>query len=193
MPQAKTLSEKELKIVLATVAQGRHPARNRALVLTSFRAGLRAGELAALRVGDVVGSDGEIQTEIRLKAEQTKGQRGRVVMIGDVLKKELSNYVSSLKNTKPDAPFFYSQVSRSGMSANTVAQLFLELSARNHGEFCSVKRAFENPESVNATFVAQQMQRSPFRQKMDSHDTKKKMQLDKDVNGYRDDCFFPVC
>ena len=130
MPQAKTLSEKELKIVLATVAQGRHPARNRALVLTSFRAGLRAGELAALRVGDVVGSDGEIQTEIRLKAEQTKGQRGRVVMIGDVLKKELSNYVSSLKNTKPDAPFFYSQVSRSGMSANTVAQLFLELYTR---------------------------------------------------------------
>ena len=29
MPQAKTLSEKELKIVLATVAQGRHARRNR--------------------------------------------------------------------------------------------------------------------------------------------------------------------
>ena len=60
MPQAKTLSDKELKIVLATVAQGRHAARNRAMVLMSFWAGMRAGELAALRVGDVVVPDGTI-------------------------------------------------------------------------------------------------------------------------------------
>ena len=60
MPQAKTLSEKELKIVLATVAQGRYAARNRAMVLMSFWAGMRAGELAALRIGDVVVSNGTI-------------------------------------------------------------------------------------------------------------------------------------
>jgi integrase/recombinase XerD len=130
MPQAKTLTEKELKIVLATVAQGRHSARNRAMVLTSFWAGMRAGELAALRVGDIVVPNGTIAAEVRLEADQTKGQRGRVVMLGDKLRKELAVYVCDLKSAEPLDPFFPSQVSRTGMSANTVAQLFLELYAR---------------------------------------------------------------
>jgi integrase/recombinase XerD len=130
MPQAKTLTEKELKIVLATVAQGRHAARNRAMVLTSFWAGMRAGELAALRIGDIVVPNGTIAAEVRLEADQTKGQRGRVVMLGDKLRKELAVYVCELKSAEPVDPFFPSQVSRTGMSANTIAQLFLEVYAR---------------------------------------------------------------
>jgi integrase/recombinase XerD len=127
MPQAKTLSDKELRIVLATVAQGRHAARNRAMVLMSYWAGMRAGEIAALRVGDVLVPNGTITGEIRLDADQTKGSRGRVVMLGDKLRKELAVYVSNLKVCTPDAPLFYSQQRREGMSANTVAQLFLEI------------------------------------------------------------------
>jgi integrase/recombinase XerD len=130
MPQAKTLTEKELKIVLATIATGRHAARNRAMVLTSFWAGMRAGELAALRVGDIVVPNGTIAVEVRLEADQTKGQRGRVVMLGDKLRKELAVYVETLGYPPDDGPFFYSQVMRSGLSANTVAQLFLDLYAR---------------------------------------------------------------
>jgi integrase/recombinase XerD len=125
MPQAKTLSEKELKIVLATVAQGRHAARNRAMVLTSFWAGMRAGELAALRIGDVVVPNGTIATEIRLLADQTKGNHGRLVLLGDKLRRELAAYVASLKNLEPHKPFFYSQQCRYGLTANTVAQLFM--------------------------------------------------------------------
>lgn len=127
MPQAKTLSDKELRIVLATIAQGRHAARNRTMVLMSFWAGMRAGELAALRVGGVVAPDGTIRSEIRLEAVQTKGGRGRVVMLGDKLRKELAAYVTTLGSQADDAPFFYSQQRRSGMSANTVAQLFLQI------------------------------------------------------------------
>lgn len=127
MPQAKTLTDKELRIVLATVAQGRHAERNRALVLMSFWAGLRAGEIAALRLSDVLVPNGTIKTEVRLDADQTKGSRGRVVMLGDKLRKELAAYIDTLRNQADDAPLFYSQQRRSGMSANTVAQLFLEI------------------------------------------------------------------
>lgn len=130
MSQAKTLSDKELRIVLATVGQGRHADRNRAMVLMSFWSGMRAGELAALRIGDIVAPDCSIKAEIRLDADQTKGQRGRVVMLGDKLRKELAVYAGNLTVTEPTAPFFPSQISRTGMSANTVAQLFLELYAR---------------------------------------------------------------
>jgi integrase/recombinase XerD len=81
-------------------------------------------------VGDIVVPNGTIAAEVRLEADQTKGQRGRVVMLGDKLRKELAVYVCDLKNVEPLDPFFPSQVSRTGMSANTVAQLFLELYAR---------------------------------------------------------------
>jgi integrase/recombinase XerD len=127
MPKAKTLSEKELKIVLSVVALGRHSARNRAMVLMSFWAGLRAGEIAALRLSDVVVPDGTIKAEIRLEADQTKGTRGRVIMIGDKLRRELAVYNATLCCPPDDGPFFYSQVMRSGLSANTVAQLFLSI------------------------------------------------------------------
>lgn len=59
MPQAKVLTEKELKIVLATVAQGRHAARNRALILTSFWTGMRA----------VCGAGGVRLSALRLEAD----------------------------------------------------------------------------------------------------------------------------
>jgi integrase/recombinase XerD len=124
MPQAKVLTDKELKIVLATVAQGRHAARNRALILTSFWTGMRVGEIAALRVGDVVNADGSIKDEIRLSADQTKGSKGRVVMLGDRIRKELALYASTIKTDLVERPFFYSQRNREGFIANTLCQHF---------------------------------------------------------------------
>jgi integrase/recombinase XerD len=124
MAQAKTLSDKDLRILLATIAARRHAARNRAMVLMSIWAGMRVGEVAALRIGDVVSADGSIRDQINLLAEQTKGNKGRVVMIGDRLRKELRAYVDSLKHVEPDRPLFYSQRTKSGFSANTLCQHF---------------------------------------------------------------------
>ena len=124
MAQAKTLSEKDLRILLATIAAGRHAARNRAMVLMSIWAGMRVGEVAALRIGDAVAPDGSIRDQINLLAEQTKGNKGRVVMLGDRLRKELRTYVDSLKHKESERPLFYSQRTRSGFSANTLCQHF---------------------------------------------------------------------
>jgi integrase/recombinase XerD len=124
MAQAKTLSEKDLRILLATIAAGRHAARNRAMALMSVWAGMRVGEVAALRIGDVVAPDGSIRDQINLLAEQTKGNKGRVVMLGDRLRKEIRTYVDSLKHLDSERPLFYSQRTRSGFSANTLCQHF---------------------------------------------------------------------
>jgi integrase/recombinase XerD len=127
MAQAKTLSEKELKIVLGTISQKRHAARNRAMLLMSVWSGMRVGEIAALRLGDVVAPDGTIKDQINLKADQTKGSRGRVVMLGDRLRKELRSYVDLTQSgclDNVDRPFFYSQRTRRGFSANSLCQHF---------------------------------------------------------------------
>ena len=56
--QAKTLNERELRRVLDHMATRKHAARNRAMLLVTYLAGLRVGETAALRYGDVVGEIG---------------------------------------------------------------------------------------------------------------------------------------
>ena len=56
MSQAKVLTEAELKRVLAVVAQhGVLSARNRLVVMLSFLGGLRAGEIASLKLRHVRG------------------------------------------------------------------------------------------------------------------------------------------
>lgn len=123
MAQAKTLTEKELKKVLVYISLHKHAARNRAMVLLTHWAGMRVGEVAALRIGDVVAADGSIKTEIRLLPEQTKGRHARNIFLGERLRKELAAYVATLKRPSPDKPLFYTQ-KKAGFSANTLCQYF---------------------------------------------------------------------
>ena len=123
MAQAKSLTEKEFKQALGFIAIGKHAARNRAMFLLTHWAGLRVGEVAALRLGDLVAVDGTIRTEIRLEAEQTKGRFPRTVFLGERLRKELRSYTATIKRPSSERPLFYTQ-KRSGFSANTLCQFF---------------------------------------------------------------------
>lgn len=77
MAQAKTLTQAEIDQVLRFIAQKqRYSARNRAMLLMSYYSGMRVGEIAAVRIGDVRNEDGTIKHEVRLSAEQTKGNTG---------------------------------------------------------------------------------------------------------------------
>ena len=129
--QAKTLTQQELRRALDYVATRRHAARNRAMLMTMYLAGLRVGECAALRYGDVVDGEGKLRNEIRLTAEQTKGDRGRVVFVSARLQKELSAYLQSLPPTPPHHKLFYTQKrSAEGFTANTLCQFFHHLFKR---------------------------------------------------------------
>ncbi len=50
MKQAKVLTEAEMKRLLAVIANDKHSERNRLAVMLSHLAGLRVGEIAALRI-----------------------------------------------------------------------------------------------------------------------------------------------
>jgi integrase/recombinase XerD len=119
MPQARTLSPRELRRVLDHVATRRHAARNRLMVLMTHWAGMRVGEVAALRISDVVGRGGEVRPEIRLSAEQTKGRHARVVFVSERLRREIATYVGGIDTTDAIRPLFATQ-KREGFSANTL-------------------------------------------------------------------------
>jgi integrase/recombinase XerD len=123
--QAKTLNHQELRRVLDYTATRKHSIRNRALVLTSFLSGMRCGELSSLRYCDVVNADGSIKNEIRLSADQTKGNEARVVFVNEKLRKELEAYTATYKPINVNRKFFYSQKNTSdGFTANTLTQFF---------------------------------------------------------------------
>ena len=125
--QAKTLTQQELRRVLDYTATRKHSVRNRALLMTTHLSGMRVGEVASLRNSDVLDAEGNIRNEIRLSAEQTKGNEARVVFVSDKLRKELELYTHLMRNAyaNPALKFFYSQKRTSdGFTANTLTQFF---------------------------------------------------------------------
>lgn len=129
--QAKTLDNTELRKVLDYIATRKHAVRNRALILTTYYAGLRVGELASLRYKDVLDNENKITSEIRLSDAQTKTQYGRVVFLNEKLRKELSVYIKAVPFKNISDKLFYTQKNNTnGFNANTLAQYFYYLYKR---------------------------------------------------------------
>ncbi len=75
MPQAKTLTARELRRVLDSITGNPHSKRNRLMLLMTHWAGMRIGEVAALRIEDIRNADGSVKQEIRLDVARTKGKQ----------------------------------------------------------------------------------------------------------------------
>ena len=81
--QAKTLNAVEIRKVLDYVATRKHSLRNRALVMFMFNTGVRVSECANLRYDQVVDADGNVRSEIRLDANQTKTKDARTIFVNE--------------------------------------------------------------------------------------------------------------
>jgi integrase len=125
--QAKTLSRKELQRLLDRVTHGRHPERDRAMVLLSFRAGLRSKEISGLTWSMVTDASGTLADTIALPNRASKGRNGgRSIPLHD----ELRDALAALMDARPDKVradrrVIYSERA-DGYSANAVAVWFFE-------------------------------------------------------------------
>ena len=126
MSQARVLNPQELRRVLDHVATRRHSARNRTMLLLTHFAGMRVGEVAALRINDVLNGDSTIKDEVRLMPEQTKGKHARTVYLNERMQKEIGQYLRVLRIKDPTKPLFYTQ-KQAGFSANSLTQYFFYL------------------------------------------------------------------
>ena len=122
MKQAQVLSETDVKRVLAAIARRGTSARDRAMFQLSFLAGMRVGEIAALRVCDVYEADGRVKAQIRLDKSQTKGGEARTVLLNAQAQSELLDYRRELPRVGEE-PLFVSRYG-TAMSANSLVQVF---------------------------------------------------------------------
>ena len=120
--QAKTLNERELQRLLDFVKTTKNPTRNRAIILLTHLAGMRIGEVAAVRICDVIASDGTVRDEINLSAAQTKGNRSRSVLLNERVQGELAAYVRNVRVRDAKQALFRTQRS-SAFTANSLTQV----------------------------------------------------------------------
>lgn len=138
--QAKVLTERELSRVVSAVKKKAHAKRNVALLYCSFGLGLRAKEMAALRIKHVIDADDQMLDEINLTGSMTKGGKQRhaylsnpkvIAAIRDFIdeRKEIEGILFNL-----EAPLFKSQKG-SSFTPNSLQQLFHRMyaDAKLHG------------------------------------------------------------
>ena len=88
--QAKTLTDVQVRALVRFVeTETRVPARNRVIVWLSFKAGLRAKEIAGLTWGMLTDAEGTITDALSLVNVATKGRSGRVIPLHPDLKAAL--------------------------------------------------------------------------------------------------------
>ena len=144
--QAKVLTEGQIRAALSTVARRRYPERDRAMVLLSVRAGLRAKEIAGATWGMVTDAQGNVGDALHLVNRASKGKKGgRTVP----LNKELREALIELKATRnaPEAKEHIIHSERDlGMSVNAVTVWF-------HRLYASLGFAGASSHSGRRTFV----------------------------------------
>ncbi|WP_437871688.1 tyrosine-type recombinase/integrase [Methylorubrum extorquens] len=123
MKQARVPTEAEFRRLVAVASQGRHGPRNRAVLMLSYLAGLRVGEIAALQWGDLLDSEDKVREQLRLSAAVTKGGHARVVFMNTRLRREVEQFRSGLSVPPLSSQPVLITQKRTSFSANTLCQL----------------------------------------------------------------------
>ena len=121
--KAAYISESDLQLTLKSL-KGKNSVRNQAVLLASHFMGLRAKEMASLKMGDVYDFRNHILRDtIRLLAAYTKGNKYREVFLLDKTARNIMlEYILSREDSGPEAPLFLSQ-KLTPFTANTMQRM----------------------------------------------------------------------
>jgi integrase/recombinase XerD len=108
--KARVLNEAEFKRLLIVAKNSSMAKRNVAMVYCSFGLGLRAKEIASLRISDVANVNFQLLEEICLTRAMTKGEKQRVAYLTHKkIAEALQVHLDDLKKLAQDKPFFQTQ------------------------------------------------------------------------------------
>ena len=88
---------------------------------------MRIGEIAALRIGDVMTPDGEVRREIKLDPIQTKGSKGRTVVLSGRVRREIDEYLKYQPRRHDEMPIIGSQRNGRAFSNSMLFKKIFEL------------------------------------------------------------------
>ncbi len=121
LKRAKTLDEEQLDKLLAHIeTHSTMPERDRLMVLLSFKAGLRVGEIAKIDLAALSDAEGRIGRTIVVSGKIAKKGREREVPMNPAVKKAVSAFIKAYPKAKFVA--VSSQNKRDQMTPNALAQ-----------------------------------------------------------------------
>jgi integrase len=126
--QAKILSDKQVRAVLAELSTRRYPLRDRVMFMLSLKSGLRAKEIAGITWAMITDAEGEIGDVISLENRASKGKGGgrHIPMHPDLKAALVALHKERDGRAHPDWPVIHSERDR-GLSAGAVAVWFHRL------------------------------------------------------------------
>ena len=128
MKQAKVLSETEIKKLMKVCELTRYAERNRLIVSLSVLSGMRACEIANLRINNVLSDTNVVLDLIVLDKEQTKGNKRQTVVVSTALKKAIQRYISTNPQLlSQDKGRFLLRTQKGSFSSQTIQNLFRQL------------------------------------------------------------------
>lgn len=96
--QAKTLSTKQVDLVMNYLSSTRNPIRDQLIFLLSIKSGLRAKEISSLTWSMILDSDGEVSDYINITNSASKGKTGgRSIPINKQLKTKFIEFLNHQK------------------------------------------------------------------------------------------------
>lgn len=123
--QAKIIADHDLRRLLRLTRHGRYPRRDRAMLLLSIKAGLRACEIAGLTWAMVLDAQGRVSGVLEVRDGISKHGRGRSVPVNRELREALCRLFAT-NGPQPDEPIIASE--RGGpMCAMAVVNWFARL------------------------------------------------------------------
>lgn len=127
MKQAKVLNEIEIRKLLKVCELTRYAERNRLMVMLSFLSGMRAVEIANLRISNVISEQNEVLDLIVLDKTQTKGNKRQTIIVNKQLKKEIMRFIAKFPNVLKHKEGFLLKTQKGNFNSQTIQNLFRHL------------------------------------------------------------------
>lgn len=135
--QAKVLTSSQFRTAMAKAGRARFADRNRAMLLLSVKAGLRAGEIAKLTWQMVETSDGKLAHTIELHDKAAKKGSGRTIPMHQDLKTVLLRLQRQRRFGGGKAPVIESERGAHPMKPSSVVNWFHNFYASLDFDGCS--------------------------------------------------------
>ena len=125
--KASTLDQAQHSAMLQFLSNSRHSERNKAIYLLTYRAGLRIGSVAGLRLNDVIDSSGKLKEVVNLHSSIVKGGKNYAAYINHPeLRSALVDFLRIRRDRKGVDALFMSQKG-SAFTPNSLSHLMLKL------------------------------------------------------------------
>jgi len=125
--KASTLDQAQHSSMLQFLSNSRHSERNKAIYLLTYRAGLRIGSVAGLRLNDVIDSSGKLKEVVNLHSSIVKGGKNYAAYINHPeLRAALVDFLRIRRDRKGVDALFMSQKG-TGFTPNSLSHLMLKL------------------------------------------------------------------